>query len=54
MKKDRWIAHDDSRYIAKLINEKNEAFENNIIIINFDYKVAENAAAVVKTKNKIL
>ena len=46
--------HDDSRNVVKSINDKNEIFKNNIMNINFNYNVVENAVVVVKIKNKIL
>ena len=42
------------RNVAESIDDKNEVFKNNIININFDYNVAEDAAVVVKIKNEIL
>ena len=54
MKENQWITHDDSRNITESTNKKNETFENNIIIINFDYNVVENIIVVVKIENKIL
>ena len=46
--------HDDSRNVIELINDKNETFKDNIMNISFDYNVAENVVAVVKTENKTL
>ena len=46
--------HDDSRNITELIDEENEIFENNIMNINFNYNVAEKAAAVVRIENETL
>ena len=40
--------------VVELINDKNEIFENNIMNINLDYNIAENAVVVVRIKNKIL
>ena len=54
MREDQWITHDDSKNIVKLIDEKNKAFKNNIIIINLDYNIVEDAVVVVKIENKIL
>ena len=54
MKEDRWVVHDDSKDIVESIDEKNEVFENNIMIINLDYNVVEDAVVVVKIENKIL
>ena len=54
LKKDRWIAHDDSKNVVESIDDENETFENNIININFNYNVVENAAVVVKTENETL
>ena len=54
MRKDRWIAHDGSKDVVESIDGKNEAFENSIMNISFDYNVAGNAAAVVKTENETL
>ena len=46
--------HDDSKNVVELIDDKNEIFENNIMNINFDYNVAEDAVVVVKIENKTL
>ena len=46
--------HDDLRNAAESIDDENEVFENNIMNINLDYNVVENAAAVVKTENETL
>ena len=54
LKKDRWIAHDDSKDVAESIDDENEALENNIININLDYNVAEDVVVVVRTENKTL
>ena len=39
---------------AESIDNENETFENNVMIINLNYNVAENVVVVVKTKNEIL
>ena len=54
MRKNRWIAYDDSKNVVKSINNENEAFENNIMNINFNYNVVEDAVVIVKTENKTL
>ena len=46
--------HDGSKDIAESINNKNEVLENNIMNINFNYNVAENAVVVVKIENETL
>ena len=46
--------HDNLKDVVELINDENEIFENNIMNINFDYNVVENAAVVVKIENEIL
>ena len=43
--------HNNSKDIVKSINNENKIFENNIININFNYNVVENAVVVVKTEN---
>ena len=40
--------------VAESIDDKNKIFENNIMNINLDYNVAENAVVVVKTENETL
>ena len=42
------------RNIIKSINEKNKAFKNNIMIINFNYNVVEDIVIIVKIKNETL
>ena len=54
MRKDRWIAHDGSKNVVESIDNENEVFENNIMNINFNYNVAENAAAVARIENETL
>ena len=54
LRKDRWIAHDGSKDVVKSIDDENEVFENNIMNINFNYNVAENAIIAVRTENKTL
>ena len=54
LKENRWIAHNNLKNVVELINDKNEIFENNIMNINLDYNIAENAVVVVRIKNKIL
>ena len=54
LKKDWWIVHDGSKDVVKSINDENEVFENNIININLDYNIAEDAAVVDKIENKTL
>ena len=54
LKENRWIAHNDSKNIAELIDDENKVFKNNIININFNYNVVEDAIIVVKTENKTL
>ena len=54
LKKNQWIAHDGSKNVVESIDDENEAFENNIMNISFNYNVAEDAAVVVKTENKTL
>ena len=54
MKKDQRNAQNSSKDVVESINEKNKAFENNIIIINFNYNVAEDIIVVVRIENKTL
>ena len=54
MKKNWWIAYDDSKNVVKLINDENEILKNNIMNINFDYNVVEDAVVVAKTENETL
>ena len=54
MKKDRQNAQNNSKNVAESINDENEIFENNVIIINFNYNIAENVAVIVKIENKTL
>ena len=54
LRKDRWVAHDDLKNIAELIDDENEIFENNIMNINLDYNIAEDAVVIVKIENKTL
>ena len=35
----------------KSIDEKNKSYKNNIININFNYNIVEDAVVVVKTEN---
>ena len=46
--------HDDSKNVVETINDENGICKNNIMNINFNYNVVENAVAVVKTENEIL
>ena len=54
LKKDRRNAQNSSKDAAESIDDENETFKDNIMIISFDYNVAENAAVVVKTENETL
>ena len=54
LKEDRRNAQNSSKNAAESINEENKIFENNIMIINFDYNVVEKIIIVVKTKNETL
>ena len=54
LRKDRRNAQDNSKDAVESIDGENEVFENNVMIINFNYNVAENAAAVVRTENETL
>ena len=54
LKEDRWIVYDDLKDVVELIDDKNEILENNIMNINFDYNVVEDAVAAVRIKNKTL
>ena len=54
LKKNRRNAQNSSKDAAESINDENEVFENNVMIISFDYNVAENAVVAVKTENEIL
>ena len=54
LRKDRWITHDDSKNVVELIDDENEILENNIINISFNYNVAEDAVAAVRTENETL
>ena len=54
LKENRQIAHDDSKNAAESIDDENEIFENNIMNINLDYNVVENAVVIVKTENETL
>ena len=54
MKKDRRNAQNSSKDVIELIDDENEIFENNIMIINFNYNVAENVVVVVEIENKII
>ena len=54
MKEDRRNAQNSSKDVVESINDENETFKNNIMIINFDYNVAENAVVVIKTENETL
>ena len=46
--------HDDLKNVAESINNKNEIFKNNIMNINLNYNVVENAVVVVKIENETL
>ena len=46
--------HDDLKNVVELINNENEAFENNIMNINLDYNVVENVVVIVKIENETL
>ena len=52
LRKNRRDAQNSSRNAVELINDENEVLENNVMIINFDYNVAEDAVVVVKTENE--
>ena len=54
MKKDRRDAQNNLKDVIESIDDENEIFENNVMIINFNYNVVENAAVVVKIENKTL
>ena len=54
LRKDWWIVHDNSKNFVKSIDDENKVFKNNIININLDYNVVENAVVIVKIENKIL
>ena len=54
LKKNRRNAQNSSKDVIESINDENEILENNIININFNYNVVENAAVVVKIENKTL
>ena len=54
LRKDWWIAYDDSKNIVESIDDENEVFENNIMNINLDYNVAEDAVVIVKIRNETL
>ena len=54
MKKDRRNAQNNLKDAVELIDDENEIFENNVMIINFNYNVVEDAVVVVRTENKIL
>ena len=54
MKKNRRNAQNSSRNVAESINDENKIFENNVMIINFDYNVAEDVVVVVRIENKTL
>ena len=54
MKENRQDAQNNSKNAVESIDDENETFENNIMISNLDYNVAENAVVVVKTENKTL
>ena len=56
LRKNWWIAHDGSKDVVESINDKNEAFKNNIMNISFNYNVAEDAVVPVvdRTENETL
>ena len=54
LRKNRWIVHDSLKDVAESIDDENEILENNIININFDYNIVEDAVVVVKTENETL
>ena len=54
LKKNWWRTQNNLKNAAESINDKNEIFKNNVMIINLDYNVAEDAVAVVKIKNETL
>ena len=54
LKKDQRNAQNSSKDAAESINDENEIFKNNVMIINFNYYVVEDAVIVVKIKNKTL
>ena len=54
LKKDRRNAQNSLKNAAESIDDENEIFENNVMIINFDYNVVENVVVVVKIENKTL
>ena len=54
LKENRRDAQNSSKNAAESIDDKNEILENNVMIINFNYNVVEDAVVVVKTENEIL
>ena len=54
LRKDRLNAQNSLKDVVESIDDKNEVLENNVIIISFNYNVAENAVAVVRIENKTL
>ena len=54
LKKDRRNAQNNSKNVVKSIDDENEILKNNIMNINFNYNVAENAVVAVRIENKIL
>ena len=54
LKKDRRNAQNSSKNVVESIDDENEIFKNNVIIINFNYNVAENVVVVVRIENETL
>ena len=54
LKKDQRNAQNNSKNAAESIDDENEILKNNIMIINFNYNVVEDAVVVVKIENKTL
>ena len=54
LKENRRNAQNNLKDVVESINDENEIFKNNVMIINFNYNVAENAVIIVKTENKTL
>ena len=54
LKKDRRNAQNSSKDVVKSIDDENEVFKNNVMIISFNYNVVKNAVVVVRTENETL
>ena len=54
MRKDRRDAQNSSKDAAESIDDENEAFEDNVMIISFSYNVVGNVVTAAKTENGIL